>query len=302
MNQPSVAAVVLNWESYEDTLSTVKSLKSQEYSNLQIVVVDNGSEDGSGDRLASALDESVIQLGQNLGFSEGMNHGVKFLEQNDPEYIWLLNNDIKFGQEDILSNLVAAAERNPPVCVVSPLISTTDREYTSGNNEEYWFERGEVNLEIGSIGHTSLPEVHERLVDSGYVPFTAALIDFETYSDLGGLSDEYFLYYEDVDFCTRAAKVGRVVVDTDTVVGHDVSNSSDGEGASPTKAYYRLRNHFIYMRKFGKKCPFYQRGFCIQSSKEFGEHLLNGEIGCVKAMVRGLVDGLRGDTGKGPYP
>src|SRR5437763_7318693 len=109
--KPRIYVVVLNWNNYADTQKCLESLRTATYSNLRIIVVDNGSIDGSGQRLAREYPEwPVILNDSNLGFSRGCNVGIRAaLEDETCAYVLLLNNDAT-ATPSFLEKAVEAAE------------------------------------------------------------------------------------------------------------------------------------------------------------------------------------------------
>jgi GT2 family glycosyltransferase len=295
MKEPIVSAIILNWESPEDVVQCVESIQNQSYPDLRPIVIDNGSNDGSPEYLSDELSCPVHCLDQNLGFAGGMNKGAEFASCENPDYLWLLNPDIDLPNNDTLETLVRDLESNDNFGVVSPLIRK--------ENGEFWFERGEVDFSTGTIEHKPLKSNSERFVKCGYVPMTAALIDYSLYSALDGLPELYFLYYEDVDLCTQVRIHNtEIVVDSDTTIVHEVSGSSNGEGNSPTKSYYRTRNHLLFISRYKDYISRYELAFLRRLARESAINFYRGNFDCVNAIVKGLKDGIRNQHGKGPYP
>jgi GT2 family glycosyltransferase len=121
---PEVAIVILNWNNAPDTIACLESVAHLDYPNTRILVVDNGSTDGSADRIRQAHPSiPVLETGQNLGYAEGNNVGIAVaLEQKAP-YICILNNDIAL-RPDFLTQLVAEAEADTSIGIVGPKITS----------------------------------------------------------------------------------------------------------------------------------------------------------------------------------
>src|SRR5436190_7401977 len=110
---PSVAVIVLNWNGRDDTLACLESLAGLNYDNFQVMVVDNGSTDGSVGAIRPRFPGvEIIETGRNLGFAEGNNVGIRLALDRGMDYVFLLNNDTVVDPS-LLSELVAAAERCP---------------------------------------------------------------------------------------------------------------------------------------------------------------------------------------------
>lgn len=294
MQDPDVVALILNWETPEEVISCVDDLQAQSYSNLYPIIIDNGSRDDSARKLNENLNFPVLTLDTNQGFARGMNKGVEFAAQYNPKYIWLLNPDITIPNSDILKILVSGIEANDNYGLVSPLIE---------NKNQNWFEKGIVDFATGEVHHTTIKDESKRYVENGYVPFTAALIDQTIYEKLGGLPEEYFLYYEDVDFCTQTIlDKNSIMTDTNTTIIHDVTESSKQHGCSPTKAYYRTRNHILFVNKYDNYISKYRIPFARRLLYETAIYFSKLNVRCFLATIKGLKDGMKGVSGKGPYP
>ena len=91
---PKIAVILLNWNGKEDTLACLGSLKQVSYPHLDILVVDNGSKDGSTDAVAERFPEFfLIKNEKNLGFAEGNNVGMRAALSRGADFLLLLNND-----------------------------------------------------------------------------------------------------------------------------------------------------------------------------------------------------------------
>ena len=89
-----VGIALLNWNQYADTARCLASLRESHFRPAIVLVFDNGSEDGSAERLKAEYPEIELVLGgQNFGFSEGNNRAAKILLDAGVDYVWILNND-----------------------------------------------------------------------------------------------------------------------------------------------------------------------------------------------------------------
>ena len=93
MSPPKVAAVILNWNGLSDTISCIESLVLTDYPFLEIIVVDNGSEEAPSQLLHQFPQIHLIINNQNLGFATGNNIGFKYASAIGAKYVWILNND-----------------------------------------------------------------------------------------------------------------------------------------------------------------------------------------------------------------
>ena len=127
MTNPKIITILINWNQEEDTTECLYSLRESNYKNNKVVVVDNGSIDGSIDVIKKKFPEAtVIKNGKNLGFSGGNNVGIKYAMKERPDYIFLLNNDTIIDK-DMLNKLVEAVGKDEGIGIASTSIYFYDR-------------------------------------------------------------------------------------------------------------------------------------------------------------------------------
>jgi GT2 family glycosyltransferase len=124
-----VRAVVVNYNHAELTLKCLQSLRAQDYSKLEIVAVDNHSDDQDWSLLQADADPAVelFRTDKNLGYAGGINAGAKLCTRQSPEFIFVLNSDVTLGDPNAVSLLVAALKGNAARVACSPLIRDKDR-------------------------------------------------------------------------------------------------------------------------------------------------------------------------------
>ena len=121
-NEPCVVIIVLNWNGKEDTVECLRSLQQLSYQNFEILVVDNGSTDGSVAWFRQELpDITLAENNTNLGFAEGNNVGIRCAIRRGADYVLLLNNDT-IVNKDFLTYLVAVAENDPSIGFAGPKV------------------------------------------------------------------------------------------------------------------------------------------------------------------------------------
>jgi GT2 family glycosyltransferase len=293
---PTVHAVVLNWNDADHTIKCIESVQNIDYPNLNIIIVDNGSTDDSVERLQTAL-ENVLLLAsnRNRGFAGGMNLGVSEAIEAGTDYVWLLNNDVVVDDTTVLTQLINKLESNQNIGILSPLI----REYP--NTDEVWFAEGRIDLTDGDVGHVGRENLNEGLITTDYVPFCGPVIRDTIFEELGLLPDEYFLYYEDADYCISVREHGyRVCTDLSCHICHE-ANASSGGTFDPIFSYYRARNRLLFSRRHaGDK--FVSSKYSWWVLKAVIHRLLNGEINSARAIIEGGIDGVKTASGRGPYP
>ena len=128
---PRVFVIILNWNGRDDTLECIASIKEIDYSNYEIVVVDNGSVDDSVQAISKQYPEiMLLQTGENLGYAGGNNIGVNWALEKNADFILLLNNDTIVAR-NLLSSFVNAANQLPSGSILGAKIYFYDKPYLS---------------------------------------------------------------------------------------------------------------------------------------------------------------------------
>ena len=122
MNKPKVAIIILNWNRLEDIAECLESVKKTDYPNYEVVIVDNGSKDGSLEKLSKEFPEAIILKNkENMGFAGGNNVGMRYAINSGAKYMWLLNNDTVV-EPDTLRGLILEGTKAPGIGLLSPII------------------------------------------------------------------------------------------------------------------------------------------------------------------------------------
>jgi GT2 family glycosyltransferase len=197
--------VLVDYRNLPDTIACLESLGRLAYPSVDVIVVDNASPESDDmtlrDRFGPAV--TVIRSERNDGFGAGANQGVRVGLDRGAELIWLLNNDT-IAPADSLTALVATLEASPGYGIVSPVVTGSERE---GWSDEIWFAGGQVDLRRGVASHVlTLPG--GPILETAFVSGCAMLVRREVLESVGLLEESYFLFWEDVEFCLRAARAG----------------------------------------------------------------------------------------------
>ncbi len=201
---PRVTAVVLNYRLPDLALACVRSLLASDYPALRVLVVDNGSGDGSAERLRAELDPAVeiVASESNRYYAGGMNLGLARALEGDADYLLALNNDT-LAAPDMVTWLVRCAQEHPRAAAVGPRITAAGRIWAlGGHRRRAWpFAR---DLARGRPADWPLSEALR--VD--FLTGCALLIRREALEAIGSFDERYRMYYEDADWCARAAGRG----------------------------------------------------------------------------------------------
>jgi GT2 family glycosyltransferase len=250
--QPRVDVILLNWNKSAATLACVAALRAQTYGNARILVIDNGSAAEDFAALTAAEPDGgfvLLRHKHNLGFTGGVNSGIARAMEDGAAYVWLHNNDA-IASPDTLSRLVAAAEADIKIGLVSPVIrDSTDAEaidYCGGLvfSRPLNFERTADPV----LSAAWMRDYPERIWLAG----TALLIRRALIEAIGGLDDRFFAYWDDSDYSLRSLNAGFCnIVVLDANIRHETSPAAAIRQRPPYFYYYMARNEILLLRKHG---------------------------------------------------
>lgn len=299
---PLVAIVLVNWNSYRDTLECVDSIKESTYQNLKIIIVDNGSVDASVQRLEERSNEyQLILSAENTGFTGGNNFGITCAMSMGADYILLLNNDTLI-ENSAIEKLVISGQGDTSVGVVTPkILFHPDRHLiwsagTSFNRETL------MGLNLG-YKLEDCPE-YNRPAYLDYAVGCALLIRRDVIKTVGMLTEDYFATWEDVDYGLRVNRGGyKILYEPTAVVWHKESVSAGGAD-NPQYVYYQTRSAFVFQYRWSQsilnsaKAHSYYFAYCLLRIYRF---LAGGNFRGIVAIFIAIFDAVSGRLGRRGY-
>lgn len=201
-----VAVILVNWNSFQLTADCIESLAQMVYKDFDVIVVDNGSLDQSGQRLKEKYSNIIlIQSDSNLGFTGGNNLGMKYALEQEYTYQILLNNDT-FVKVDFLTILVEYMDKHPAIGAIQPLI------YFNHDRKLVWNGGSYFNNWLG-YAYTDnynkpLQPGSNCIKDVDWITGCAFFTRTSILKEIGLLAENLFIYYEDVDLSFRIKQAG----------------------------------------------------------------------------------------------
>lgn len=274
---PTVAVVIVNWNRRQLTLDCVDAV--QHCGGVRrILVVDNGSDDGSADALrCRAPSIEVVEASRNLGFAAGNNLAFRALERDPPDYVWLLNNDAR-PTPAALAALVATSQAQSRHAAVGSVLVAPDGTVEACGS-------GRVNF------FTGVPRHHRTLgeVAFDYLVGASVLVRWTALAEVGYFDERYFLYWEDADLCFRFRQAGWTLgVAENAVVRHEGQASSGFR--SPTWDREFTASSVVF---FTRHARWALVPIVVGSSGRIVRRALGGRWTNVRATWQGLARGLR---------
>jgi hypothetical protein len=243
---PKVGIILLNWNSWQDTIGCVQSVRKLRYPNYRLYIVDNASSDGSEHHLRQ-FDSSltIIQSGANLGWAGGNNVGIRAALADGCRHVYLLNSDARV-EEDTLSTLIDSASLTGAAALGSMVVSESDSqwvEFAGSVIDARTHHPRHVYCERAKFAENSKP------APTAAVKGCAMLLTGEGLDAVGLLPEDYFLNYEETDWCYRAVARGLVNYFVPESVVHHRGAASFGGIQSPLYRYFITRNRLLFAHR-----------------------------------------------------
>jgi GT2 family glycosyltransferase len=242
--KPLVSIITVNFNQTAVTLDFLDSVRAQRYPHFEVIVVDNGSTEPPGAVLQEHYPEVLyLETGRNLGFSGGNNVGLRAARG---AYFLLVNNDTVLTP-DMIDTLLQHFQSDPSIGMVCPLIRYHDRpdliQYAG------YTRMNPLTARNKTIGQFDLDRGQYRQPASTWFAHGAAMFTSrEVVEKAGMMPEEYFLYYEELDWSANIREAGyRIDLEPRAIIFHKESLSVGK--LSTTKTYYMTRNRILFMRR-----------------------------------------------------
>lgn len=291
-----IVAIVLNFNGYDVTRQCVRSLLETNHPDLFVTVVDNGSIDGSVDRLPREFPGvTFLVQGQNLGFAAGCNVGIRHAMSEGAEYALLLNNDA-FVAPDFVSQVLSAIEVDPGIAAVCPKIFFAEHPRT------VWYGGSDFSLWTGVAKHYGWKAIDagqfEHQHDITLLTGCAMLVRCSAVRDVGLLDEQFWAYAEDLDWSLRFRKkrYRMVFAPRAHVWHHDGATAvALGSGSQSVRQFLSTRNMVFIARKHlsWPQIPGYAVGFSLSHVAFYTVlRLWKRDFRALCAIYKGLIQGF----------
>ncbi|MFW5804760.1 MAG: glycosyltransferase family 2 protein [bacterium] len=295
MQSPKIIVLILSFNGKDLLDDSISSYLANDYENFEVVVIDNGSTDGTRDYVNENWPEvTVVRTKKNLGYSGGFNFGMEYaFNKKEADYVLITNNDVKADQS-VLSELVGIANGDKMIGFVTgkvyyydnpETLQTTGYELT---NEQYWLfgHRGGQEKDIGQ---------YDKTEELDYADDIFMLVKNEVFQETGGYDKEFEFQAEQFDWQIRAKKIGfKIFYSPHAKIWHKESMTIGK--SSPFKTFYNVRNSYIVRMKHKEKGfikIFSKWYFKTQFLKPLIKNLLKLKFNTSIMILKGYLSAIR---------
>lgn len=293
MRSYCVVVVIPNWNLKDELSKCLDSLLLSNFHITKIVVVDNGSTDGSPEWVQQNYPTiHLISLEKNRGYAGGLNQGIKYALSTGSDFVLALNNDT-IVPSDMIQHLVKSMDENPEIGIISPkpvYYNRPDLIYTLGSKS---FKLLPLPIQYGAKWRDK-PK-YRGLMGFDYITGCAMLIRTELFTSVGLFDSSYYMYYEENDFCRRTRDMGwKIACDGDVIIYHKVELSTNKNNRSfITYIQARNRARFYRQHPHGPHPWLTALAIILVTGWHILEAPFAGRVSLLKPYLLGLWEGWR---------
>ncbi len=282
-----LSIIIINYNGLRDTCELIELLPLEDKS-IEVIVVDNASKKDEANLIAQRYPQvRTIRTKMNLGFAGGNNIGIMAAKG---KYLFLINNDTIF-KEFTIRPLIDRLKSNVQIGIVCPKI-----RFTWSNNPIQF--AGYAPLSSLTVRNRSIgfgEEDHGQFDTAHPTPYAhgaAMMIKREAIEKVGLMPEDYFLYYEEIDWSMMFTEAGyEIWYDPACTIYHKESQST-GQ-SSPLRTYYITRNRFLLVKRNWhglNKYLAYCYLMCIVAPRNLLKYVFKCKVDHFKAVIKGIYD------------
>lgn len=286
----SIGIVLVNYNGYDLTIDCLKSLKEIK-EKIYIYIVDNASTDNSCQKLRKYITEEqcdyvkLIESNKNTGFAGGNNLAIKQAVEDGMDYVILLNNDTVVDK-NFIGFLIEPFEK------YKDCYATVSKIYYEGNRNIIWYAGGSFSYSTGKVVHWRYGEKEdnrqENIQKVTFATGCCLCLSKECIQEIGLLSEEYFLYDEDTDYCLQILNSNHnIYYAPKSIIYHKVNASTKKKKGLVD--YYMTRNRIILIKKYIKK---HRLKVYFMSELTYFYRCIKGEMS-FKYFIKGSLEGIK---------
>ncbi len=243
-----VGIVTVTYNSASVIDGFMASTLAQSFRDFTLYVIDNASKDDTLQRLEAYRDPRVVVIknSANLGVAAANNQGIRESRKAGCSHVLLINNDVEYGADLIRKLLDGLGTQRCQITVPKMMyFDPKDRIWFAGGHFVRWKLFANVHEGENEVDRGQFDQV--RCIE--YAPTCCMLVEARVFEQIGLMDEQYFVYYDDTDFCLRAMRAGiAMFLLPDQVLFHKVSSLTGGK-ESDFAIKYGVRNRLYYVRK-----------------------------------------------------
>ncbi|MEM0992865.1 MAG: glycosyltransferase family 2 protein [Bacteroidota bacterium] len=245
---PKLSIITVNYNQAAVTAELLQSIQNQSFQDLEVIVVDNASKENPFPYLKNIYPDLIaVKSDKNVGFAGGNNLGIA---ASSGDYLFFINNDAEIV-EGTLDSLIDALEEHPHIGIISPklcyytperpqrliqYVGTTPIHPLTGRNKTI----GQMETDRGQYDTMEHP--------TPYAHGAAMMLPKTVVDRVGGMPEEFFLYYEELDWCEQIRRAGYAIYVHPYALVYHKESVSVGQ-MSLLKTYYINRNRIFFMKR-----------------------------------------------------
>jgi GT2 family glycosyltransferase len=286
-----ISAVVVNWNLKDDTLECINSLLNAGLNPEEIILIDNGSSDGSISAFENQYEKRIklIKNPRNFGYTHAINQGIEQALSCKVEWIFLLNNDA-IVSPDIFEIFYSTIREAPQYSIISPVIF-----YHADSNRIWFF--GDQLFPGTLLTHDKFRNKRynpnlQGIIPVDFVNGCGMLVNYKVFEEIGLFDPGFIMYGEEVDFCWRAQLAGfQMATSTKAHMWHKESLSA--KRVLPQSRYLKIRNQIIFYRRytFGLKLAIMFIFSTFRVSYLIIKDIINSQIKLIRPLILGWYAG-----------
>ncbi|MEI8349376.1 MAG: glycosyltransferase family 2 protein [Candidatus Omnitrophota bacterium] len=303
MNAKKVGVAIVTYNNVYSTLLAIESVLHSDYRNIELLVVDNGSNELCEKQLRNELDErgyrvEILCMNERYGYGAACNRAAQYLLARDAELLLFLNNDVILNKQCILRLSFHFEEERTKA--VGPKIyrGFSDIICSTGG----FFNKASLVVTNRGNGEKDKGQ-YDKTENVEFVNGCAFLVSAKYFIELGGFDEKFYYYSEETDLCYRIIKEGGSIIYEPQAIVYHWTSTTFGDDSKKT-LYYLTRSALYFVKKhtgsnrvFVRHLAYILYNFIIKLTYCRVGAIITRYI----AVIRGIRDFFRGKTGTGPY-
>ncbi len=305
MNMENVYVILVAYKNMQYVDGCIGSLLGEGLPEEGIIVVDNDSPYGEAEYIKKKWPNiHVIRMEDNMGFSKANNLGIRLALSLGAEYCLLLNLDTVVC-DGMLEKLIRSIPSGNNGISTARIYATKSKQFNRFDSEDVipWYTGGSIDRETFIIKQQLFDYEDTAIRDVEFASGCCMLIPKEVVEKAGFLDEDYFLYYEDVDYCLRLREMGLIIrYNPNALLWHAEGGSQRQE--KRVADYYLTRNRLLCIQKhmdtFGGE-PYKLLKSIIENEDYFRGYSSRSAVSYEKKAVEDFINGALGQMPEYAY-